>query len=130
MELKTVTPISSSLHFPHLPAVQSPPYILFTRCKLLRPTYPAISLRKSCYFLFPIPLEVLSTGRSKHSTKAKEESGHESPCGDINDEDDSIEETYQSSDGLEKVSSSDSRRSVSSLSDALNLGSRDPVYEV
>lgn len=128
MALKSTPPISSSLHFPHLSVVRSPPYILFTRCKSIRSTYPAISLRKSCYFLFPVPLEVLSTGRSKRYTKSTEDSRQETPAGD-NDDDD-IEETYPSSDDFDKVTSSDSRKSISSLSDALNLGSRDPVYEV
>lgn len=129
MALKSITPCSSSLHFPHLSTVHSPPYILYTRCTLIRPTYPATSLRSSCYFLFPIPLEVLSTGRSKRYTKSSEESRQETPTGN-NDDDDSAAETYQSSDDFEKVTASDSRRSILSLSDALNLGSRDPVYEV
>lgn len=120
MGLKTTTtaPISSSSsHFPNL----SPPYILLTRYTLIRQNLPVISLRKNCRFLFPIPVKLLSNGRSKHYTKSTEESTAETSTGD-NDDDDSGE--------FQKVTIGDSKRNVSSLSDALNLGSRDPVYEV
>ncbi|KVH90637.1 Magnesium transporter MRS2/LPE10, partial [Cynara cardunculus var. scolymus] len=129
MALKTIIPNSSTSHFPHLSVVHLPPScILCHRDTLIRQTYPAISLRKSCYFLFPIPLEILSTGRSKRYVKSTEESTEETSAGN-DDDDDSGEESYQSSDEFDRITTGGSRRNVSSLSDALNLGSRDPVYE-
>ncbi|KAI3823282.1 hypothetical protein L1987_04716 [Smallanthus sonchifolius] len=88
-----------------------------------------IRLRKSCYFLFPVQLKVLSTVRSKRYAKSTEESAEETSTGD-NDDEDSGHDSYRSSDEFEKAVTGGSKRNVSSLSDALNLGSRDPVYEV
>nr|XP_043614194.1 magnesium transporter MRS2-11, chloroplastic-like [Erigeron canadensis]XP_043614196.1 magnesium transporter MRS2-11, chloroplastic-like [Erigeron canadensis]XP_043614197.1 magnesium transporter MRS2-11, chloroplastic-like [Erigeron canadensis] len=142
MAPKTMTSISSPSHFPHLssPAavVQLPPYILITKKSIIRRTYPAISLRNRCRFLFPVPMEVFSTGRCKHYTKSTEERAAETSAGSDGDDQDSGDESYRSSDELSETSAgSDSddhdggmKRNVSSLSDALNLGSRDPVYEV
>ncbi|KAL8227212.1 hypothetical protein R6Q57_017044 [Mikania cordata] len=131
MALKYVAPnpISSSSHFPCLPAVHSPPYIQFTRFTCIRRVNQAISLRKSCYFLFPVPLKVLSTVSSKRYAKSTEESMEETSTGDNGDED-SGHDSYRSSEDFEKAVTGGSKRNVSSLSDALNIGSRDPVYEV
>ncbi|KAI3716559.1 hypothetical protein L1987_67519 [Smallanthus sonchifolius] len=129
MALKKAAPISSSSHFPHLSVVHSPAYIQFTRYTFTRPKNPAISLRKSCYFLFPVQLKVLSTVRSKRYAKSTEESAEETSTGDKDDED-SGHDSYRISDEFEKAVTGVSKRNVSSLSDALNLGSRDPVYEV
>ncbi|KAK1435108.1 hypothetical protein QVD17_00868 [Tagetes erecta] len=122
MALKTAA--TSSSHFHHLSSLHSPAHIQFTNYTFIRTTNQAISLRNTCYFLFPVPQKVLSTVRSKRYAKSTEESAEETSVGD-NDDD-----SYRSSDEFEKAVTGGSKRNVSSLSDALNIGSRDPVYEV
>ncbi|MFS7915804.1 putative Mg2+ transporter protein, CorA-like/Zinc transport protein ZntB [Helianthus anomalus] len=130
MTSTTVTPISSSTHFHHSSAIHSPAYIQFTNYTFLRPKSPAISLRKTCRFLFPVPLNILSTVRSNRYAKSTESTA-ETSTGD-NGDGDSSDDRFQSSDEFEKAVTGGSKRNVnvSSLSDALNLNSRDPVYEV
>ncbi|KAJ0778341.1 putative magnesium transporter MRS2 [Helianthus annuus] len=130
MTSTTVTPISFSTHFHHSSAIHSPAYIQFTNYTFLRPKSPAISLRKTCRFLFPVPLNILSTVRSNRYAKSTESTA-ETSTGD-NGDGDSGDDRFQSSDEFENAVTGGSKRNVnvSSLSDALNLNSRDPVYEV
>lgn len=126
MALRTSTPISSSSHFHYSSSIHSPAYIQFTNYTFIQPTNRTISLRKRCFFLFPVPLKVLSTVSCKRYAKSTEETS----VGDNDDDEDSGHDRYRNSDEFEKTVTGASRRNVSSLSDALNIGSRDPVYEV
>ncbi|KAI7729121.1 hypothetical protein M8C21_002184 [Ambrosia artemisiifolia] len=129
MSIKSITPTSSSSsHFLHSSIIHSPTYIQFTTHTFIPSKTTSNSLRKSCYFLFPVPLKVLSTVRCKRYAKSTESTDETSTNGD---DDESGYDRLQSSDEFEKdVSGGISKRNVSSLSDALNIGSRDPVYEV
>lgn len=82
--------------------------------------------------MFPVSLKLSSSVRfrfKRYCTKATEERSAETLTSD-NDEV-YREETHRSDDDdEEKVEDGGSRRNVSYWSDALNLGIREPVYEV
>ncbi|KAK9061583.1 hypothetical protein SSX86_018766 [Deinandra increscens subsp. villosa] len=121
------TTISSSSQLFQLPVIHPPsPYVQFTGCASIQSKCQVVALRNSADILFPVPS---STGRfRRYCTKSTEDRAAESIASD-NDEV-YREETSQSSDDEEKVEDGGSRRNVSYLSDALNLGIREPVYEV
>ena len=121
------TPISSSSQLFQLPVVHPPspstnfPFLMRSKCQL-------IALRNTSDFVSPVPLKVLSTARFKCCAKSTEERAADTLTSDNDDY--SSEETHRSSDDTEKVEDDGSRRNMSSLSDALNLGIREPIYEV
>ncbi|KVI09302.1 magnesium transporter MRS2-11, chloroplastic isoform X2 [Cynara cardunculus var. scolymus] len=122
------TPISSSSQLFQLPVVHPPspsphiPFFIRSKCQV-------IALRNTGDSVFPVPLlKVLSTGRFNCCTKSTQERAADTLTSD--NDDDSREETHRSSDDTEKVEDGGSRRNVSSMSDALNLGIREPIYEV
>ncbi|KAI7736219.1 hypothetical protein M8C21_024132 [Ambrosia artemisiifolia] len=114
----TTTISSSSSQLFHLPLIHPPSYssqLQLTGCSFIQSKCQLIALRNTNDVLFP--LKISTTGRYRGwCTRSTEETL-------TNDND----EVYRDED---KVDDSSSRRNVSYSSDSLNLGIREPVYEV
>ncbi|XP_071738598.1 magnesium transporter MRS2-11, chloroplastic [Rutidosis leptorrhynchoides] len=128
------TPISSSSSSSQLfqlPLIHPPSpstNVPVIRYALIRSKCQLIAVRNTGDFMFPVQSRFV---RFKLCcTKSTEERTPEATTSDDNDgdEDDYREETQRSSE--DKVENGGLRRNVTSLSDGLNLGIREPVYEV
>ncbi|XP_042755284.1 magnesium transporter MRS2-11, chloroplastic isoform X2 [Lactuca sativa] len=125
------TPISSPSQLIHLPVGHRPSpssYAPFRGYTLIRSKFQVIALRNTGNSLFPVLPKFSSTVRFRCYGKSTEEREVDTLTSD--NDDDSRENSHQSPNNVEKAEDGGSRRNVSSLSDALNLGIREPVYEV
>lgn len=125
------TPVSSYSQLFQLPMIHPPspsPYVPSSGYALIRSKCQVVTLRITPDSVLPVPSKLSSTARFRCCTKSTEEIEAETLTSD--NDNDSREETRRSSGDAEKVENGSPRKSVSSLSDALNLGIREPVYEV
>ncbi|KAL8193649.1 hypothetical protein R6Q57_026784 [Mikania cordata] len=126
------TTISSSSQLFQLPLIHPPSpslHVQFSGHALIQSKCQVIALRHTPGIVFSVPSKVSSNGRFRRCcVKSTEERAPETLTGDS----DEIyrEETHRSSDDEEKAEDGGYRRNVSYWSDALNLGIREPVYEV
>lgn len=124
--------ISSSSQLFQLPLIHPPSpshHIPVTGYTLIPSKSQLITLRTTGDYLFPVISK--STVRfRRYCTKSTEEIPAETFTTDNDDDDDYREENHRRSDDVDKVVDGGSRRNTTSLSDALNLGLREPVYEV
>ncbi|KAD7479666.1 hypothetical protein E3N88_02813 [Mikania micrantha] len=126
------TTISSSSQLFQLPLIHPPSpslHVQFSGYALIQSKCQVIALRHTAGIVFSVPSKVSSNGRfRRYCAKSTEERAPETLTGDS----DEIyrAETHRSSDDEEKAEDGGYRRNVSYWSDALNLGIREPVYEV
>ncbi|KAF5770133.1 putative Mg2+ transporter protein, CorA-like/Zinc transport protein ZntB [Helianthus annuus] len=127
MALTTTTTISSSSQLFQLPLIHPPSHLHFTGCTLIQSKCQLISLRNTNDILFP---KISASGRFRAWCTRSTEETLTSDNDEVYREDTETDTRRSSDDDEDKAEDGGSRRNITYWSDSLNIGIREPVYEV
>ncbi|KAJ0657246.1 putative Mg2+ transporter protein, CorA-like/Zinc transport protein ZntB [Helianthus annuus] len=123
----TTTTISSSSQLFQLPLIHPPSHLHFTGCTLIQSKCQLISLRNTNDILCP---KISPAVRFRAWCTRSTEETLTSDNDEVYREDTETDTRRSSSDDEDKAEDGGFRRNVTYSSDSLNLGIREPVYEV